>query len=218
MQIFSSISKKVIVALSGAFLMIFLILHLCINLLVLKGDDGETFSKIASFMGTNPIIQTLQIVLFTAIILMVVFTLILQIQNWFARPIWYKVSTKTETSFFSRYMIYTGVIILIFLIIHFYNFFFIKMGWIETPPGIEDKHDMYGLIVNLFSNTYYSIFYIVALIALGLHLYHAFQAAFQTLGLNHSKYMKPIKVIGAIYAICISVGFILIPLYFQFIY
>ncbi|MCF8296493.1 MAG: succinate dehydrogenase cytochrome b subunit [Saprospiraceae bacterium] len=213
---FSSITKKITLSIVGLFLVVFLIVHLCINLTLLCNDNGEIFNKAAHFMGTNIFIKIFEVVLFAAFILHVVLGVILQIQNWIARPIGYKVAQKTKTSFFSRYMIYTGIVIAIFLVIHFMNFYFIKFGIVEhlVAPLEGGEPNFYETARVLFGNSIYSIIYIVLLVVLGIHLNHAFQSAFQTLGLANNKYTPCIKTVGTIYSIVIALGFIIIPIYF----
>ena len=136
-----------------------------------------------------------------------------------ARRHGYYVAGKSKTSFLSRYIIYSGLLILLFLGLHFYQFFFIKYGLVEAPaaahiPYPQDEY-FYDIAVYLFSNhIIFSILYIAAFIILGIHLNHTFQSAFQTLGLNHSKYTPFIKGLGTVYSIVIAVGFSIIPLYF----
>ena len=141
---------------------------------------------------------------------------IIEIRNYFVRPIKYAVCSKTNTSFFSKYMIYTGLVIFIFLVLHFTNFFFVKLGWVSVPEFATDKHDFFNMGKHLFANPIFSIIYIICFIFLGFHLNHAFQSAFQTLGLNHPKYTPFIKFLATLYAIVIAVGFTIIPVYFFF--
>ncbi len=208
-------------ALAGIFLMLFLIFHLATNLLMLAGDGGEAFGRAVEFLKLNPAIKIMEYVLFAGFLIHILLGVALQLQNYRARPVKYHKRLRTETSAFSRFMFHTGVIIFIFLVIHLINFFFVKLGWVAIPgePGeVADQHDFFGMARIVFTNTWYVIGYIVALIFLGFHLKHAFQSAFQSLGLNHTKYTPAIKVIGTIYAIAISVGFAVIPLYFYFIH
>jgi succinate dehydrogenase / fumarate reductase cytochrome b subunit len=96
----------------------------------------------------------------------------------------------------------------------------VKLGWTSAPEGpmlVAGNHDFYHMAINLFSSTWYSVLYIVLIIILGFHLNHAFQSAFQSFGLNHSKYTPFIKAVGTIYSILIPLGFIAIPLYFLFV-
>ncbi len=216
---YSSLTKKFIMALVGLFLAVFLIVHLGINLFLLPLTENhvEIFDIAVHFMSTNPLVKVFEVVLFGGFLIHIVFGLILQIQNWMARPVRYKREGFSHTSFFSKYMIHTAIIIFIFLVIHFINFYFVKLGFTEAPEGpmvVANNHDFYHMAINLFSNTWYSVLYIVIIIILGFHLNHAFQSAFQSLGLNHSKYTPFIKAVGTIYSIVIPLGFITIPVYF----
>jgi len=215
---FSSITQKIWMALLGAFLLIFLLIHLSINLCLLRQDDGEWFNAAAHFMGTNYIVKGFEVVLFAGFIFHIVLGIILQIRNWMSRPVRYMVTNKSTTPFLSKYMIYTGGIVLIFLIIHFMNFYFIKLGWVgDDAPRIDGEPNFYVIAHQLFSVPGYSILYIALFIVLGFHLYHAFESAFQSLGLNVKKYTPAIEKAGLIYSIIIPAGFIIIPLFFLII-
>jgi succinate dehydrogenase / fumarate reductase cytochrome b subunit len=205
-------------ALLGTFLLIFLLVHLTINLCLLRQDDGLWFNAAAHFMGTNYIVKIFEVVLFAGFILHILLGIILQVRNWMSRPVRYMVTNKSVTPFLSKYMIYTGGIVLFFLIIHFMNFYFIKLGWVgENAPRIDGEPNFYLIARELFSVPGYSILYIVLFIILGVHLYHAFGSAFQSLGLNVKKYTHVIEKAGLIYSIIIPAGFIIIPLYFLII-
>ena len=213
---FSSITKKIVMACAGLFLAIFLLVHLSINLTLLRGDNGGWYNDASNFMATNYIIKIVEIVLFGGFIIHIFYGIILTLKNWASRPVGYNRSNKSKTSFFSKYMIWTGLIIFTFLAIHFMNFYFVKLGIVPVPEGAADKHDFYHMVINLFASPLYSLIYIVLMLLLGFHLYHAFQSAFQTLGLNHNKYNYTIKVVALIYALIISIGFSIIPVYFLF--
>jgi succinate dehydrogenase / fumarate reductase cytochrome b subunit len=216
---FSSITKKVWMALLGLFLMVFLVIHMSINLCLLREDGGRWFNEAAHFMGANYIIKVFEVVLFGGFIFHILLGIILQVKNWISRPFRYKVHNKTYTPFLSKYMIWTGGIVLIFLVIHFMNFYFIKLGWVDSPVPLGEggEPDFYVVAQWLFIQPVYSLIYIILLIILGFHLNHAFQAAFQSLGLNHTTYNQCIHWFGAIYSIVIPLGFIIIPVYFLFI-
>jgi succinate dehydrogenase / fumarate reductase cytochrome b subunit len=199
--LFSTISKKFIMALAGLFLLMFLPVHLAVNLMLLK-PDPEPFNKAARFMATFPLIRIMEIVLFAGIVIHITTGLIIQIQNWLARPVGYAGGSKSETSFFSRYMIWTGASIMIFLVLHFFNFYFIRLGLV---PGNPD--DFYTVAHNLFSIPAYNYIYLSCFLLLGLHLYHAFSSAFQTLGLNHRIWTPVIRIISLIYSVAIPLGF-----------
>ena len=216
---FSSITKKIWMAFLGLFLVIFLVVHLGINLCLLRGDGGKWFTDAAHFMGTNYVVKVFEFVLFGGFILHILLGIILQVQNWMSRPVRYAVNSRSETPFLSKYMIYTGAIVFIFLAIHMMNFFFIKLGWVGSPVPMAEggEPDFYATAIWLFAQPVYSILYIALIVVLGFHLNHAFQAAFQTLGLQNKKYTPAITMAGTVYAILIPFGFIIIPIYFLFI-
>jgi len=204
--LYASISKKFVMALAGLFLLTFLPVHLIINFMLLKSDP-EPFNKAAHFMATFPVVKIFEIVLMAAILIHIIYGIFLQVMNWLARPIGYKSGAKAEVSFFSRFMIWTGGSIFIFLVIHFFNFYFIKLGLIEGDP-----ENFYSLAHQLFAIPGYNIFYWICFLLLGFHLFHAFSSAFQTLGLNHRIWTPVVKFVALIYAIAIPLGFASIPL------
>lgn len=204
--LFSSLSKKFVMALAGLFLLLFLPVHLVINLMLLKSNP-EPFNRAAHFMATFPVIKIVEVVLLLAIIIHITWGILLQIQNWFARPVGYAGGNKSETSFFSRFTIWTGASVLTFLVLHFFNFYFIKLGFV---PGNPD--DFYSVAHSLFKVPAYNYIYLTCFALLGLHLYHAFSSAFQTLGLNHRIWTPVVNVIAWVYAIAIPAGFAFISL------
>jgi succinate dehydrogenase / fumarate reductase cytochrome b subunit len=193
-------------ALAGLFLLTFLPVHLFINLMLLKSEPGP-FNTAAHFMATFPLIKIMEVVLFGAILVHISWGIFLQIQNWLARPIGYKRENKSETSFFSRFMIWTGATILTFLILHWFNFYFIKLGLVKG-----NAEDFYSVAHSLFKIPAYDIIYLTCFTLLGFHLFHAFYSAFQTLGLNHRLWNPIVRPIALVYAILIPAGFALISI------
>lgn len=211
----SSIGKKLLMSLAGLFLAVFLLVHLGINLMLVFSK--EAFEAGVHFMTTNPLIKIMEFVLFGGFLIHIIWGVILQVQNWMARPSKYAVTNHSQTSFFSKYMIHTGAVIGVFLALHMVNFYFVKLGLTEAPQGnnvVEGSHDFYNMAINLFAQPAYSIIYIVFMVILSFHLNHAFQSAFQTIGINHSKYTPAIKWIGLVYSIIVPAGFAFIPFYF----
>lgn len=204
--LFSSISKKLVMALAGIFLLFFLPVHLYINSLLLQ-DDPQVFNRAASFMANFPLVRMLEVLLITALLAHIIWGLIVQIRNWSSRPVGYVKVNKSDTSFFSRFMIWTGGTVMIFLALHFFNFFFIKLGLVPGNP-----EDFYTAAHNLFSIPSYNYIYIISFIILGLHLYHAIWSATQTLGLNHRIWTPVVRGLAVIYAIIIPAGFAFISI------
>lgn len=204
--LFSSISKKFVMALAGLFLLTFLPIHFIINLLLLKSDP-EPFNKAAHFMATFPPVKVVEVVLMGAILVHLCWGVFLQTQNWLARPVGYAGGQKSQTSFFSKFMIWTGASIFTFLMLHFINFYFIKLGLVAGDP-----ENFYSVAQNLFKIPVYNYIYLTCFLLLGFHLYHAFSSAFQTLGLNHRIWTPVVKVVALIYAIVIPAGFAFISI------
>lgn len=204
--LFSAVSNKFVMALAGLFLLLFLPVHLGINLMLIKSDP-EPFNKAAHFMATFPLIKVVELLLFVLLLVHIIYGVTLQILNWLNRPVRYHVRNKSETSAFSKFMIWTGGTVLIFLVIHFFNFYFIKLGLVEGDP-----EDFYSVAWQLFSVPGYVILYWVCFLLLGFHLYHALQSAFQTLGLANDFWTPVIKVISLVYSIVLPAGFAIIPL------
>lgn len=199
--LFSSISRKFVMALAGLFLLLFLPVHLVINLMLLKSDP-EPFNRAAHFMATFPLVKIFEIILISAILIHIIYGVTIQILNWLKRPVGYASGNKADTSFFSRFMIWTGATIFSFLVLHFFNFYFMKLGLVEGNP-----EDFYSVAHDLFSITAYNVIYLCCFLLLGFHLYHAFYSAFQTLGLNHRIWTPVVKTVALIYAVVIPAGF-----------
>jgi succinate dehydrogenase / fumarate reductase cytochrome b subunit len=204
--LFSSISKKFVMALAGLFLLTFLPVHFIINLLLLRSDP-QPFNSAAHFMATFPPVKIVEIVLMAAILIHMGWGIFLQIQNWLARPVGYAGGQKSQTSFFSKFMIWTGASIFTFLMLHFFNFYFIKLGLVQGDP-----ENFYSVAHSLFKIPAYNYIYLTCFLLLGFHLYHAFSSAFQTLGLNHRIWTPIVKAIALIYAVVIPAGFAFISI------
>jgi succinate dehydrogenase / fumarate reductase, cytochrome b subunit len=215
----SSVGKKLIMSLAGLFLISFLVVHLSINLLVLK-ESHEPFNKAAHFMMSNVVIKVMEFVLFGGFFLHMIYGVIVSLQNWIARPVGYKKTYNSQTSFFSRYMFHTSVIIAIFLVLHLFDFY-IKSKFLgevgEVIYNGQSYHDLASLVISRFQIGWVVIVYFVALLGLGFHLHHGFQSAFQTLGVNHPIYTPVIKGAGWIYTILVTLGFMSLPILVYFL-
>jgi succinate dehydrogenase / fumarate reductase, cytochrome b subunit len=215
----SSVGKKIMMAGLGLFLIIFLLVHLGINLLLIIFEDRDPFNVAAHFMATNVVIKIFEVVLFGGFLLHILYGFIVQIQNWFARPVGYQNSNNSQTSFFSKFMIHTAVVIFVFLIIHLFDFYLkakIFNGAEEILINGKKYEDLGLLVVKKFQVPEFVIFYIACFLFLGFHLLHGFQSAFQTLGLNHNTYTPVVKTLGVIYTVIVVTGFIMIPLVIYF--
>lgn len=215
----SSVGKKLMMAIMGLFLAVFLLVHMGINFLLVICETTEPFNIAAHFMGTNIVIKVFEFILFGGFFLHILYGIILQIINWMSRPVGYKVNNNSQTSFFSKFMIHTAIIIFIFLVIHLIDFYFKASSAdavkIVTYNG-KDYHDLGSLVIQKFKIPGFVIGYVIAFIILSFHLLHGFQSAFQTMGVNHKVYTPVIKSIGIIYTLFVTVGFTIIPIYIYY--
>ena len=212
----SSLARKVVMALSGLFLVFFLGQHFVINVTSVIAPD--TFNSWSHFMGYNPLVQyILQPILIGGVIVHFVMGIVLELQNRAARGVVKYASYKgsANASWISRNMIITGLVVLAFLGLHLYDFWIHEMSYkyIEFRP--EDPTRYYEETVHKFEPFWRTVIYVISFILLALHLLHGFASSFQTMGVNN-KYSGAIKTFTKIYAIGIPAGFIFIALYHHF--
>jgi succinate dehydrogenase / fumarate reductase cytochrome b subunit len=215
----STLGRKLMMALTGLFLISFLAVHLAGNLQLLKDDGGKAFNIYAEFMSTNPLVQTISKGNFLLIIIHVVWSIILTKRNRDARgPVGYANANKASI-WSSRNMGILGTIVLAFIIIHLKNFW-AEMHWGHIPTVNYDGkevRDLNSVVALAFSNAGYVALYTFCMIAIGFHLWHGFTSAFQTLGLNHQKYNPIINFVGKAFAVVVPALFALIPIWMFFI-
>lgn len=211
----SSLGKKLVMALTGLFLITFLVVHLIGNLQLLMKDGGEAFNLYAEFMTTNIFIQIISIVLYAFILIHVIWSAIITGRNRAARGETKYVMVRNSSHWTSRNMGILGTFIFIFIVIHMRDFWAV-MHWggiaRVTYDGREVK-DLYSVVALAFSQSWYVALYIVSMFMLAFHLWHGFASAFQTLGLNHVKYNGAIHFVGKAFAIVVPALFALIPIW-----
>lgn len=211
----SSLGRKLIMAATGLFLIIFLVVHLIGNLQLLADDKGEAFNIYSRFMTTNPGIKTISYLLYAVFIIHIIWSIILTVHNRKSRPIGYAVNRRsTNSTWSSRNMGILGTIIFIFLVVHLENFWYqVKFGSLESVQyGGQEYEDLYTSVAYAFSQLWIVILYVLSMIALMFHLFHGFRSAFQTLGMNHPKYNRLIRVVGTAFAIIVPALFAAIPI------
>ncbi|WP_291726715.1 succinate dehydrogenase cytochrome b subunit [Bernardetia sp.] len=214
----SSIGRKVLMSLTGLFLVTFLIVHMSGNFQLLIPDiasASEKFNVYAVFMTTFPLIKITSYLLYGSIVLHALVALFLTLQNKKARPTGYAVSGDSEKSWASRNMGILGSILLFFIIMHMGQFWFQYHFGGNQPvmeiDGVAYKN-LYALVATTLSVWWFAALYLVSMLAVGMHLWHGFQSGFQTLGLNHKKYTPLISAASKALAILFIVGFSSMPL------
>jgi succinate dehydrogenase / fumarate reductase cytochrome b subunit len=218
----SSIGQKLVMSLTGIFLMLFLIIHLLGNLQLLATDEGESFNTYAYFMTHNPLIKTVSYTLYASILLHAFLGIALWTQNRGAAGLSRYAATSVRPSEVpSRNMAWLGIVIFVFIVLHMWQFWY-QMHWGGVPsltyPGMDyEVKNLYGPVSEAFSNPFYVGFYVISMIVIAFHLWHGFWSSLQTLGLNHKKYNSFIVGLGWIYSIAIPALFALIPVWFYFV-
>ncbi|MCM4162027.1 MULTISPECIES: succinate dehydrogenase cytochrome b subunit [unclassified Arenibacter] len=211
----SSIARKVVMALSGLFLVLFLGQHFTINITSVIAPD--TFNEWSHFMGYNPLVQyLLQPILIAGVVVHFVMGFVLEIQNNKARVIKYvKYNGGANAPWVSRNMIISGAVILAFLALHFYDFWVHEMTYKYIESNPEDPTRYYAETVEKFEPVWRTVLYVISFVLLALHLLHGFASSFQSMGVNN-KYTPGIKKFARIYAIAIPLGFAIIAIYHHF--
>lgn len=201
----SSIGRKLVMSISGLFLVVFLCVHLGVNLLLLIPDGGVLFNQAAHFMATNPFIKVMEPVLGLGFLIHIVYATILTLQNQKARgSVRYDSGNKTtDVSWSSKNMFVLGTAVVLFLIIHIINFWVkIKITHELSPITIDEveMENTYALVNACLGLWYYVVIYVLGALALAHHLTHGFWSAFQTIGLNNQVWYTRLKVV----AVCIG--------------
>jgi succinate dehydrogenase / fumarate reductase, cytochrome b subunit len=219
----SSVGKKFVMGLTGISLILFLVVHVGINACIWAMDGGQMFNNAAHFMGATVVIRILEIGLFAGIFLHLIQGLVLVFQNRKKRSIGYAVPMGNKGSkWYSRWMGLLGTIILLFLIIHWKQFWipsrFTGVSEVTYDNG-QQVHDLFGLMKDTFSEPWVVVVYIIACISLAYHLMHGFQSAFRSLGVYNSRYLKLINAVGVGFAIIVPLAFAMMPvsMYFNWV-
>ena len=211
----SSVGKKLVMSLTGLFLISFLIVHVGLNACIWANDGGEMFNAGAHFMGSSVVPRILEIGLMAGFLLHIVQGLMLEFQNRAKRKKGYAVSLGNRGSkWYSRSMGLLGTLILIFLIIHLSHFWVPNrshQGWL-----LGEEINLYERMKMTFQEGWVVIVYILGCISLAWHLVHGFQSAFRTIGVSNKKYLSLLKATGIAFSIIVPLAFAMMPLSFYF--
>ncbi|HOM63171.1 MAG TPA: succinate dehydrogenase cytochrome b subunit [Dysgonamonadaceae bacterium] len=211
----SSIGRKFVQSISGLFLVLFLLFHMSMNLVLIFSYDAYNFIA-NEILGANwwAIIGTGVIAL--GFVVHIIYAIILTLQNRKARGSdKYASASKTPVAWSSKNMFVLGVFIVLFLLIHLYQLWY-NMQFKELLQLPGAREDSAELVTEVLSNGWIFAIYIIAFVALWLHLTHGFWSALQTVGWNNTKWMKRIKVIGNIFATIICLGFMIVAIAVHF--
>jgi succinate dehydrogenase / fumarate reductase cytochrome b subunit len=215
----SSVGKKIVMAVTGLSLILFLIVHVTVNacmwaVVFVPGDSGEVFNKAAHWLGQTLVPRVLEIGLFLFIIIHIVQGYVLEVQNRQKRGINYHVKMGSEGSkWYRKSMGLLGTLIFLFLIVHIADFWIPSRfgGLNEIYYDGKEYHNLYGKMIEVFQNPYIVALYILGCISLAWHLIHGFQSSFRTIGVSNIKYMAMINATGIAFSIIVSLLFAMMP-------
>ena len=214
-QVFiSSVGKKLVMGLTGIFLILFLIVHAGLNACIWANDGGEMFLHAAHFMGGNLVPRILEIGLFVGFILHIYQGYLLTVENRKKRSVGYAVAYSDGSKWYSRSMGLLGTLILLLLIMHMSHFWFpnrSNQGFLLGP-----EINLYEKMKTEFSVLWVVIVYVIGCISLAYHLAHGFQSAFKTLGVHNKKYNKMLVSIGYGFSVIVPLVFAMMPISFYF--
>ncbi|MEO6611429.1 MAG: succinate dehydrogenase cytochrome b subunit [Chitinophagaceae bacterium] len=209
----SSIGKKWVMALTGIFLILFLVIHVSLNACIWANDGGKMFTEGAHFMGSSVVPRILEIGLVIGFFLHIIQGLVLEFQNRSKRKKGYaKTMGNKGSKWYSRSMGLLGTLILIFLIIHVSHFWIpnrSNQGWL-----LGEEINLYERMIDVFQNEWIVIIYVLGCISLAWHLLHGFQSAFRTIGVTNKKYLALLNGIGVGFSIIVPLAFAMMPVSF----
>jgi succinate dehydrogenase / fumarate reductase cytochrome b subunit len=217
----SAVGRKYVMALTGLFLISFLLIHVGLNACIFADwvdttDNGKMFNKAAHFMGSTIVTRILEFVLFAGFIIHIIQGYVVEAKNRKLRGQGYKQTLGNRGSpWMSRSMALLGTLIFLFLIVHISKFWWssrITHDMDSVTYNGEEMHNVFLRMYDVFQNPLLVVFYLVGVAALGFHLWHGFHSAFRSMGVHNKKYINLLKVLGYGFTIFVSVGFALMPL------
>jgi succinate dehydrogenase / fumarate reductase, cytochrome b subunit len=221
----SSVGKKLVMSLTGLFLISFLVIHVGLNACIWADDHGEMFNKSAHFMGTTVLIRIMEWVLFAGFIVHIIQGYVLESKNLSRRGKGYAIQPANKTSrWYSRTMGLLGTLLFLFLIMHIYHFWTpSRLGGIgniqplsEVEYNGKSYHNLYAEMLNVFQNPLIVVLYVLGCISLAYHLAHGFHSAFRTLGVHNKRYLKLLRNFGIGFSVIIAIAFAMMPVTMYF--
>lgn len=213
-QLLSSLMRKTLMAVTGLFLCFFLVIHLLGNLQLLlpEAQARESFNGYSQLLSGNIFIKIISYILYTAIMVHGIDALVITIKNRKTAGKYIYDGRGVSSKWYSRNMGILGTFILVFLVFHFKDFWYrYKFG--ALPLDASGNKDLYSIVIGVYQDWWYVLFYVFSMFALGFHLLHGFFSAARSLGVYHPKYVLWIRNFGKWYSYVITLGFAIIPVY-----
>ena len=209
-----SIGRKAVMAVTGLLLVVFLIGHLLGNMTIFKGAAGIN-SYAEHLHQLTPVVWGNRIVMGLAIVLHIILAIQVTLENWAAKPVKYQVSRSLRATFSSKNMIWTGVIVAVFVGYHLLQFTIRATPGLvlqsEVLPGGAERFDVFTMVVTSMQGALVAAVYVVAMVAVFLHLKHGIQSLFQTSGLSNAVMLPRYGIAGILLSVIFLIGFGSIP-------
>jgi succinate dehydrogenase / fumarate reductase, cytochrome b subunit len=218
----SAVGRKIVMALTGLFLISFLIVHVGLNSCIFNdlsffnpNDNGSMFNRAAHFMGNSLVVRILEFGLFAGLILHAIQGYVVEVKNRSKRSKGYEKTLGNRGSrWYSRSMAILGTLILLFLIMHVSHFWIPSRITHNLSPvtyGYTETHDLFIRMYEVFQEPWIVMLYVLGVISLAYHLFHGFHSAFRSLGVHNKKYLALLKGLGYGFTIIVCLLFALMP-------
>ncbi len=214
----SSVGKKFVMALTGLFLISFLVVHVSVNACIWANDNGAMFNRAAYFLGNTVVTRILEVVLFIGFFIHIIQGWVVEFQNRTKRKQGYAVALGNKGSkWYSRAMGLLGTLLFFFLVMHISHFWISSRITHDLDPIVYDGdtkvlHNLYLRMVEVFQDPIVVVLYVLGCISLAYHLLHGFKSAFRTLGLHNQRYFAIVKATGYGFSIIVSLAFAMMPI------
>jgi succinate dehydrogenase / fumarate reductase, cytochrome b subunit len=219
----SAVGRKFVMALTGIFLVTFLIVHVGLNACIFADwvdttDNGEMFNKAAHFMGSTIVTRILEGVLFIGFIIHIIQGWLVEAKNRARRDHGYQISLGSRGStWMSRSMAILGTLIFMFLVLHISKFWWSSritqdLAQVSYDGGRTEMHNLFLRMYDVFQSPVIVIIYVISVLVLGFHLWHGFHSAFRSMGVHNKKYLSLLKGLGYGFTIIVCVMFALMPI------
>ncbi|MDQ6610010.1 MAG: succinate dehydrogenase cytochrome b subunit [Bacteroidota bacterium] len=221
----SAVGKKFVMALTGIFLITFLIVHVGLNACIFAdlkwlnpADNGEMFNKAAHFMGSTIVTRILEIVLFVGFLIHIIQGYVVELKNRSLRNKGYRISLGSRGStWMSRSMALLGTLIFLYLIMHVSQFWVPsritkELAEVSYDGGRTQMHNLFLKMYEVFQQPVVVVLYLIGVIALCFHLLHGFHSAFRSMGVHNKKYLSLLKTLGYGFTLIVCIMFALMPI------
>ena len=206
----NAVGRKVLMAVTGLLMVLFIVVHLLGNSSIFVGPDGIN-AYAAKLHSLGPVVWVFRAVMLALLLVHVWFGVTLTLENSAANPAKYAVSKKLKATFSSETMIWTGLLLLAFIVYHLLQFTVRVTPDIVKGTDAQGRYDVFTMVLSSFRHTWIALMYVAAMIVLFLHLKHGIQSFFQTLGVSNDRTLPSYEALAKVLSVVFLVGYCSIP-------